>query len=66
MRQSVDDDPIVFAIRRLREDFHAQPPSRQRETLRRVRLLLEDERKRKPARASYLRRVAQAVYGVPE
>lgn len=66
MRQSVDDDPIGFAIRRLREDFHAQPPHVQRETLRRVRLLLEGERRRGQSQTSYLRRVAQAVYGVPE
>lgn len=55
-----------FAIRRAKEDFDAQPPKAQAETLARVVWLLRRELHSAEFRAqpSDLRRKARAVYGV--
>lgn len=53
-----------FAIRMQREQFEAQPPDRQAETLERVRLLLQDEQRRKQNQPSYLMQHAKEIYGI--
>lgn len=53
----------AIAIRMLRADFLAQPEGRRRETIERVRRLLEAERARKQNQPSWLKRHAREIYG---
>lgn len=52
-----------IAVRMLRDDFLAQPEAKRRETIERVRRLLDHETRRKQNQPSWLKRHAREIYG---